>query len=104
MNASTTITAIPARAAPSIGPTDRDDARCAGGAPLHARSNSRKCLAFDIDPPRNDHSNRRGYLMVMNPSFTVAAGKVVVPRRSVRFPVPSGFVTTTTVNGTSGKG
>ena len=40
------------------------------------------------------------YLIVIYPSFTVAVGKVVVPSRSPRVPVPSGFVTTTTVKGT----
>ena len=43
---------------------------------------------------------RRGYLIVMLPSVIVAAGKLVVPRVSVRVPLSSAFAATATVNGT----
>src|SRR6185436_9590541 len=45
----------------------------------------------------------QGCWTVMYPSLTAAAGKFVAPRLSVRLPVPSAFVATATVNGTSGR-
>ena len=46
--------------------------------PFHARSFSRKCLAFDIRPPSERCTSHR-YLIVMYPSFTIAAGKFAAP-------------------------
>ena len=40
--------------------------------------------------------------MVMLPSFTVAAGRLVRPRTRPSVPLPSWFVVTVTVNGTNG--